>query len=89
MIFIISWSGQHENAYFIAEQIFKKNKNLCIIYSDPDPEFVLDAPCRVVKRPNELFWADKFKACLDTAGSEGMLVIHADCQLGIPEQRDQ
>lgn len=80
MIFIISWSGQHKSACLIAEQISKKYKNVYIVYSDPDPDFVLEAQCHVIKRPNELFWADKFKACLDASGTEGMLVIHADCQ---------
>jgi hypothetical protein len=80
MIFIISWSGQHENACRIANQIEKNGNKACIVYSDPDTHFVLSTDSQVIRRPNDLFWADKFKACLDAVGSEGMLVIHADCQ---------
>jgi hypothetical protein len=79
LIFIISWAGQHDNACFIADQIAKKHQNVAIVYSNPDPNFILTAPCQLIRRPNELFWADKFKACLDAVGQEGMLVIHADC----------
>ena len=78
-IFIISWQEQHENAILIANQISGTNTKVSIIYSDPDPNFVLNAPCESIRRPNELFWEDKFKTCLDVTGDNGMLVIHADC----------
>jgi hypothetical protein len=78
MIFIISWSGQHENAKSIAKSILKFKKDVAIIYSDPDPNFTFDIACKLIKRPNNLFWGDKFKSCLDNSGNDGMLVIHAD-----------
>jgi hypothetical protein len=79
-IFIISWEGQHENATFIANQLNDINDQVSIIYSDPDPEYSLEARCRLIKRSNELFWGDKFKACLDNCESENLLIIHADCK---------
>lgn len=78
-VFIISWQGQHENAILIYKQISRTNSKVSIVYSDPDPKLVLNAPCELIRRPNELFWEDKFKACLDSTGNNGMLVIHADC----------
>lgn len=77
-VFIISWQGQHENATLIAKEILSTNNKITIVYSDPDPNFVFDLPCNLIKRSNELFWEDKFKACLDATGYDGMLVIHAD-----------
>ena len=78
-IFIISWAGQHENAGIIANKLLAYTKNVSIVYSDPDPEFIFELPCNLIRRPNELFWGDKFKACLDACGDDHMLVIHADC----------
>lgn len=78
-IFIISWQGQHENAILIANQILHVHNKVTIVYSDPDPNFILNAPCEALRRPNELFWEDKFKACLDATGDNGILIIHADC----------
>lgn len=79
-IFIISWSGQHKNAELIARNISQFSNDISIVYSDPDPEFIFNDPVfNLIRRPNELFWEDKFKACLDHTDSNGMLVIHADC----------
>ena len=83
LAFIVSWQGQHENALFIAEKILKaktKTKTkVTIVYSDASPTFLINAPCDSIKRPNELFWEDKFKTCMDAAGNSGVLIIHADC----------
>lgn len=81
-VFIISWKGQHDNAISIAHAIQEAVQYVHIIYSDPDPSFELIASCKSTKRPNELMWADKFKACLDECHSDLMLVIQADtyCQ---------
>lgn len=78
-IFIISWAGKHEKAALIAKQILRTNSKVTIVYSDPDPNLFLNATCDLICRQNELFWEDKFKACLDATGNNGMLVIHADC----------
>lgn len=78
LVSIISWHGQHERAVHIAKQVLQTNTQVVIVYSDPDPTFILDAPCQVIRRSNELFWEDKFKASLD-ATDDDLLVIHADC----------
>lgn len=78
-VFIISWTGRHPNALHIAHQVRQVAERVTVVYSDADPALALDAPCGLIRRPNELFWADKFKACLDACGDAAMLVIHADC----------
>lgn len=79
-IFIISWAGQHDNAIAISEQVLLHAKNVSIVYSDEHLELKVESKCNMIRRPNNLFWADKFKACLDACGDDPMLVIHADCQ---------
>jgi len=79
-IFIISWEGQHENATLIANQLNDINDQVSIVYSDPDPEYTFQVRCKLIKRSNELFWGNKFKACLDNCESENLLIIHADCK---------
>lgn len=80
-IFIISWSGQHENAIIISSEILEISKNVTIVYSDPEPniEIINQAACSFIRRPNDLFWGDKFKTCLNASDNDGVLVIHADC----------
>lgn len=79
-VYIISWLGQHNNATLIAEKLLAITNNVTIVYSDPDPIFSLDAPCTLIRRPDALFWEDKFKSCLDACGEGPILLIHADCQ---------
>lgn len=81
-LFVISWAGQHDNAAFIAGRAQGVSDKVSIVYSDPDPDFTLPVDCELIKRPNSLFWADKFQACLDAFHSDFLLVIHADCQCG-------
>lgn len=78
-IFVISWGGQHEKAISIAKSVASASDKTSIVYSDANPDLVLDVECDQIKRPNELFWGDKLKACLDACDSDLMLVIHADC----------
>ena len=79
-VFVISWEGQHDNASHISRELMGSVQNLSIVYSDPDPDFILDAHCRLIRRPNDLFWEDKFKACLDECQDGPILIIHADCR---------
>lgn len=79
-IFIISWSGQHDNAKTIARELDVFRGNMCVVYSDPDPDFEIDVACSAIRRPDELFWGDKFSACLGAFRSEIFLLIHADCR---------
>lgn len=78
-IFIISWENQHVNAKAIANEIMKFEKNVSIVYSDPDPNLSLETECKLIKRPNDLFWGDKFSACIKACDADIMLCIHADC----------
>lgn len=78
-IFIISWAGQHQHAADIATAFAARDIKPHIIYSDPDPAFIPAGPGQWIRRPNELFWSDKFSACLEYATGD-MLVIHADCR---------
>lgn len=77
--YVISWSGQHENAIHIASKLNTVLNKVSIVYSDPDEDFVPNASCKLIKRSNELFWGDKFKACVDTCDAELLLIIRADC----------
>ncbi len=78
-VFIISWNKQHERAISIYNEISNLKIRTTIIYSDPEIDFRFDSKYKSIKRPNDLFWGDKFKACLDNAGQDAFLVIHADC----------
>lgn len=78
-IYIISWAGQHENALKIAKTLESNNYKISIVYSDPINELSIFDDIDSIKRPNDLFWADKFQACLKTFDSDIMMVIHADC----------
>lgn len=77
--FIVSWPGQHANAGAIARQLGQYLPSTTIVYSDADPVVDFGVACRLLRRPNELFWTDKFTACLDGSRGDLMLVIHADC----------
>lgn len=78
-IFIISWAGQHDRAIAIANEIIEIEKKVSIVYSDPDPDISLDVQCDLIKRPDHLFWGDKFSASLEACDEDIMLVIHSDC----------
>jgi hypothetical protein len=78
-VFIISWEGQHENALNIASQLNDISDKVSIVYSDPDDSFTFKADPRAVKRPNNLYWGDKFKTCLDLCNHDNLLIIHGDC----------
>jgi hypothetical protein len=78
-VLIVSWAGRHDNAAMIAASMRDAADRVTIVYSDPDPAVAPEADCELVRRPDELFWGDKFKACLDACDADLMLVIHADC----------
>lgn len=78
--FIISWAGQHESAASMAREIRGVADKVSVVYSDPDPNLAVDVDCSLIRRPNSLYWGDKFSACLDAFDSDLMLVIHADCR---------
>lgn len=78
-VYIISWPGQHEQALKITRKLESFNFNVTVVYSDPNPVLDIFDNSTSIERPNELFWADKFQACIDTFDSDIMMVIHADC----------
>lgn len=78
-VLIISWAGWHKNALAIARSVREVADRVSIVYSDSDPALTLAGDCELIRRPDELFWGDKFKACLDACHSDLMLIIHGDC----------
>jgi len=78
--FIISWHGMHENAKLIAQQLLNSVDQLTVIYSDPNEQIDINFGCEKIKRPNHLFWGDKFKTCIENFNSDLILIIHADCE---------
>lgn len=79
-VFIISWKGKHENAIEICNQLSKLDIKISIVYSDPQETIPFSKKYNVIQRSNDLYWGDKFKACLENCTSDNMLIIHADCQ---------
>lgn len=79
-VFIVSWKGKHDNAIEIFNQISKLDVEISIVYSDPKEATVLPKKNNVIRRPDHLYWGDKFKTCVENSTSDNMLVIHADCQ---------
>ena len=78
-VFVVSWNGQHDRAIAIADAIERDGSKVTIVFSDPDLCRVLDTECPTIRRPDHLFWGDKFTACLERCSTDTMLVIHADC----------
>src|SRR5687768_15605602 len=77
-VFVISWAGRHQDAIAIIKQLQRYSPK--VVYSDPSPDLVPAFPSSAIRRPNHLFWGDKFQACLNATTSDMMLVIHADCR---------
>lgn len=78
-IFIISWKHQHENAVRIAGELSSEQVKTTIVYSDPDETLQLQTGCSLLRRPDSLYFGDKFQACLEAFDSELFILIHADC----------
>lgn len=78
-IFIISWFGQHENAVKIAGEVAGDGRRVTIVYSDPDDKLQLSCHCLTLRRPNNLYFGDKLRACLSEFDADVFLLIHADC----------
>lgn len=79
-VFIISWTGQHENAIHIANQISSRVKDVFIVYSDCNENINLETACHQIRCSNNLYWEDKFKACIESSEDNVALIIHADCK---------
>ncbi len=77
--FIISWFGKHDNADRIAEAVALTSDYVSVIYSDPDGILARRFSCESIRRPNDLFFGDKFQTCINSCDADILLVIHADC----------
>lgn len=76
---IISWTGKHDNAIKIANQIALVTNKVSIVYSDASSDFEPDASCDLIRTDNNLFWGDKFKHSIEACDSDVLLIIHGDC----------
>jgi hypothetical protein len=77
--FVISWSGKHDNAEKIVSEVCRASDSVTVIYSDPDRTAQVKFSCPGIRRPNDLFFGDKFQACVDSCDADILLLIHADC----------
>ena len=77
---IVSWRGRHADASRIAREVGPHSDRTTIVYSDPDPDTGPDNDHECVRRPDHLFFGDKFRACLDGFSMDALLLIHADCE---------
>jgi hypothetical protein len=78
-IYIISWKGMHPQAAHMAKALAAQGLSSVVVYSDPDDAVKPDTDARTIRRPDHLFFGDKFQACLDDFSGEHLLVMHADC----------
>lgn len=79
-VFVISWKGQHIQACAIADALVQAGHEVVLVYSDPDDAWQPVTLAQSVRRPDDLFFGDKFQACLDHFSAQHMLLIHADCE---------
>jgi hypothetical protein len=77
--FVISWFGKHDNAERIVGEVSRASDAVTVIYSDPDSNAPVRFTCPAIRRPNDLFFGDKFQACIDYCDADILLLIHADC----------
>lgn len=78
-VFIISWTGRHENATKIYNEVESVSDHVTIVYSDKNDNKVLPKKINQIKTDNNLYWSDKFQKCIETCSSEILLIIHGDC----------
>lgn len=79
-VFVISWKGLHGQACVIADALVQAGLAVVLVYSDPDDACQPETLAQTVRRSDDLFFGDKFQACLDHFSAQHMLLIHADCQ---------
>ena len=78
--FVISWFGKHDNANRIAKAVVPASNSVTVVYSDPGGNLSRKFFCPSIERPNDSFFSDKFRACIDSCDADIILIIHADCQ---------
>jgi hypothetical protein len=77
--FIISWSEKHDNAARIVKAVAPSSDAVTVVYSDSNDDFSPNFSCATIKRPNDLFFGDKFRTCIESCNTDILLAIHADC----------
>jgi hypothetical protein len=77
--YIMSWFGKHDNAEKIVKAVTLTSDYVSVIYSDPDIHLSPKFSCPSTRRSNDLFFGDKFYACIASCDTDVTLVIHADC----------
>ena len=75
--YIISWTGQHDNAAAIARALAGTVDHVAVIYSDRDGKKV-SGPGSWVQVPDNWFYGRKFKAIADRFQGDILLQITAD-----------
>jgi hypothetical protein len=78
--FVISWFGKHDNADRIAKAVISASNSVTVVYSDPGGNLSRKFFCPSIERPNDSFFSDKFRACIDSCDADIILIIHADCR---------
>jgi len=76
-IFIISWTGQFENASIIAEAINLLGLKVTVIYSNQNNEDEVGSGSWV-KVPDRYYFGMKFKKALEITNGNPMLIIQGD-----------
>ena len=77
--FVISWFGKHDNAERIVRAVSSTSDYVSVVYSDPDSKLAPQFSCPAIRRSNDLFFGDKFRARIDSRDADIILLIHADC----------
>jgi hypothetical protein len=78
-VFVVSWHGKHDNAERIIRAVASQSNSVSVVYSDPDNDISPVFSCPAIRRPNDLFFGDKFQACIDSCNADILLIICADC----------
>lgn len=79
-IVIISWSGQHDKARKIYDDLSSASDGCQIIYSEPGEKKCFEPEYDSIRRPDSSFWGDKFKTAVNACQDDTLLIVHADCQ---------
>lgn len=79
---VISWKGQHQSALGIYRALCETIPDCRIIWSDPGDAIPFPDDVAHLRRPDDLFWGDKFHAAIASGDPDDLLFAHADCQCG-------
>jgi hypothetical protein len=79
-VFIISWTGAHDNSIQIANNLKTSVDRVTIVYSDKDPSLRIAGNYETCLVHNGLFWGGKFAACLALFDADIFLQIQGDCK---------